>query len=110
MVRRCSSGTAKKDTAASWANDHQEAQGAAVWVFLMVIDELVKTARREAREGYARFLLKIAGFEDSDIEVFLNEKQAVLEDRSPLEMIYSGDYDRAVAAVETLVDGCQDES
>lgn len=74
----------------------------------MIVEELVKTTRREAREGYSRFLLKRSGFEDSDIEVFLNEKQAVLEDRSPLEMIYTGDFKRAVAAVETLIDGCQE--
>lgn len=74
----------------------------------MITHDLVKTARREAREGYCRFLLGKHGFETSDIEVFLNEKQAVLEDRSPLEMIYMGDYSAAVQAVETLVDGCQE--
>lgn len=74
----------------------------------MILHDHVKTTRREAREGYARFILVKAGFEDSDIEVFLNEKQAVLEDRSPLDMIYTGDFQRAVAAVESLVDGCQE--
>jgi hypothetical protein len=63
-----------------------------------------KTARREAREGYARFLLSRAGLEAEDIEAFMNTKQAILENQSPLEAIYTGDYERAIAAVETFTE------
>lgn len=70
----------------------------------MITTELQKTARREAREGYVRFILAQCEVEESDINEYLNEKQAELEDRSILEMIYSGDASRAVSVVETFVE------
>jgi hypothetical protein len=76
----------------------------------MIVEELVKTDRREARERYARFVMRAAAFEDTDIEDFLNTKQAVLENRSPLDMIYTGDFERAIAAVDLLLDGLGEES
>lgn len=68
-----------------------------------------KTPRREARDKFARFLLDKAGFEQEDIEVFLNTKQAVLENKSPLELIYSGDTQRGLEAVYAIVDSVQEE-
>lgn len=79
-----------------------------MWVLRMITDELVKTERREAREHYSRYILFAAGLEVEDIDVFMNERQAILENRSPLEMIYSGDYKRGVAAVELFIDGLED--
>ena len=66
--------------------------------------EMTRTERRESREGYARFLLARAGLEPSDVEDFLNTRQAAFDGLSPLEMIYTGEYDRAVKAVESFAD------
>lgn len=62
------------------------------------------TPRRQARENYARFLLKRAGVDEQDMEAFLNTKQAVLDDKTPLEMIYTGRYERAIEAVEVFTE------
>lgn len=79
-----------------------------MWVLCVITSELQKTTRREAREGYVRFLLSRDGIEAEDIEEYLTTKQAELEDRSIIEMIYSGDYDRAVQAVETFLEELED--
>ena len=71
--------------------------------------ELQRTSRREARELYARFLLKRAGVGLVDAEKFLTTRQAVLENKSILDLIYSGDYSKAVDIVEQFVDGQLEE-
>lgn len=71
--------------------------------------EVQRTPRREARDKFARYLLLKVGLEELDIEVFLNTKQAVLENKSPLELIYTGDYERGMEAVYTLVDSLSEE-
>lgn len=65
---------------------------------------LQKTSRREAREGYVRYLLKVNGIEDRDAEVYLTTSQAELDNKSVIELIYSGDYELAVSVVERLVE------
>lgn len=70
---------------------------------------LQKTSRREAREGYARFLLGRIGLTEEDVDVFMDSKQAVLDNMSPLELIYSGEYERAISAVETFTEDLQVE-
>lgn len=67
-------------------------------------DLLQKTSRREAREGYVRFLLTRANLSEEDVESYLSTVQASLENRSLLNMIYTGEYERAVRVVETFVD------
>lgn len=62
------------------------------------------TPRRASRELYARFLLTRAEVDDSDAEIFLNTKQSVLENFSPLELIYTGRYERAIEAVEAFTE------
>ena len=73
------------------------------------VEELKKTPRREAREGYIRFLLTKSGINQESIEAYLNEKQAVLENRSLLEMVYTGDYRRAVSLVESFIEEMETE-
>jgi hypothetical protein len=75
----------------------------------MITDELVKTDRREAREKFAIFLMEKEGYSEADIRTFLDTKQAVLEDRSPTELIYGGELDRGMRAVYTLLDGLTDD-
>lgn len=75
----------------------------------MIIEEIKKTPRREAREKFAYYLLREAGLEDSDILAFLTTKQAKLEDNSPLDLIYSGEYERGMVAVYVLLDGLTEE-
>lgn len=65
---------------------------------------LEKTPRREAREGYARFLLARADVEDLEAEKFLTDKQAELYGYSPLELIYTGRYEQAIEAVEAFTE------
>lgn len=74
----------------------------------MVTDELEKTPRRESRESFARYLLANVGLEAEDIDEFLSTKQVVLENKSPLELIYSGEYERAMNAVYALADCLED--
>lgn len=64
----------------------------------------VHTSRREVRERYIRFYLKRSGMADTDIDEYLSTKQAVLENKSILELIYSGEYTKATQVVEELVD------
>lgn len=73
----------------------------------MVTTELAKTSRRESREVYSRFLLGKAGLEEIDIEDYLTTKMAALENKSLLDLIYSGDYARAVDVVERFIDDLQ---
>lgn len=75
----------------------------------MIVEELVKTDRREARERFAYFLLERHGFIASDSQTFMETRQAVLEDRSPHELIYTGEHERGMAAVYTLLDGLVDD-
>jgi hypothetical protein len=75
------------------------------------VDDFVptKTPRREAREKYARFLLKRAGIDDDNAETFMTTKQEVLYDESPISLIYTGRYERAIEAVETFTEDLVEE-
>lgn len=64
----------------------------------------VVTPRRKAREDYSRFLLNRAGVDPETAETFLNTRQQVLFDESPLSLIYTGRYEQGVAAVETFTE------
>jgi hypothetical protein len=70
----------------------------------MHLTECVKTSRREARETYCRYLMFRAGLDAADIDAFMEEPAERFEGRTPLEMIYTGEYTRAVAVIEELVD------
>lgn len=70
----------------------------------MTTATLQKTHRREAREGYVRYILSRAGLSEKDVEVYLTTPQASLDDKSLLELIYTGDYKTAVREVESFTD------
>ena len=62
------------------------------------------TPRREAREGYCRYLLLRAGFDEEQSTAILGKQTKELYGCSPIELIYSGRYDMAVEAIEYFVD------
>jgi hypothetical protein len=65
---------------------------------------LQETPRRKSRELYSRFLLRRANVDDTDAEIFLTTGQPGLEGLSPLEAIYTGNYEAAIAAVEAFTE------
>jgi len=79
------------------------------WYTQMTTTTLQKTSRREAREGYVRYLLAVNEFNELDSEKYLTTPQAELDGKSILELIYSGDYELAVSVVERLIEDCEIE-
>lgn len=65
---------------------------------------LQRTPPREAREGYCRYLLTRAGYDEAESTDFLNSKQSVLFNCSPMELLYTGRADMAISATEILVE------
>lgn len=76
----------------------------------MITQQLEKTARRETRESYLRFMLRNADISDADAEEYLTTKQAYLENKSLLELVYSGEYEKATKVVEDFVDTLEEEN
>lgn len=65
---------------------------------------LQTTTRRQARESYVRYLLHDADVREEDADNYLTAPQAALDDKSILELIYTGDYEKAVSVVERFIE------